>query len=309
MEAFTGAGTEAGVTSLDVRDLIAPEFAALADKREIVNAIPDLARLGKGLQARSILQVTAPIDLCGTPAPGSAEAAQDGHDADGYDPDLMIRMHGLRLAVEIKSSPSEPRWIRCAEFDMQLSQRMRLQLQEPGFETRSLRMSEPCAPSLTIDGRFADGYFATDHTLHTDRIAKLFLAGWRGAGNLNILQQMPQADLSFGTGKLRVAEMGWCEPFLMKTYLPASTRLTNPTDAPIEYSIRNPLSVWTGPFTLKPGYSHDFPVSYPLQVRLKKDEKKIQNVPMGAQYVLEPPAPASDGKSATSRTVSADARD
>jgi hypothetical protein len=44
-------------------------------------------------------------------------------------------------------------------------------------------------------------------------------------------------------------------------------KITNTSDKTLVYETKGPFSNWGGPYTLKPGAVHDFPITYPLIFR------------------------------------------
>ena len=52
---------------------------------------------------------------------------------------------------------------------------------------------------------------------------------------------------------------------------PAGVKITNSSDRPLVYETKGPYSGWGGPYTLKPGAAHDFPIAYPMVFRRQVD--------------------------------------
>lgn len=289
-EAFTLAGADTPIAVVDARDLPVSDFATLSNRQRVVEAIPDLARYGDRLQVRALVRATAPFDFTSVrPKGGLAPRTANTIARSILTDEMMFQFHGVRVSIEIKTSADDPRWTPCADFDIRLRQVFRIHVDRPSFESRTIHIEQPVPAELEIAGRFADGYVANDPVLYSQRIAGQFESAWRAAGNLAILRHLPVPEVSFGTAKLRVAELGWSDPFLMINFAPARTRITNHGQEPLVYSVRGPLSSWGGPYTLPPGKSHDYPVPYPVTVQTMTEAgEKTLNLPMGTHFVVNP---------------------
>jgi hypothetical protein len=160
-------------------------------------------------------------------------------------------------------------------------------LRQPDFDRRLVDMEAIGNADVVATARFADSFEPRDTRLVTDEIAKTFAEGWQSGGQMQLMHEMEARDLVFGSARLRVADVKWLEPFSVKFYVPAYTRITNPTAETIEYAIRVPLSGWGGPYRLPPGRSHEFRVPYALIVRYQtRDGELTQTVSPGTQFVM-----------------------
>jgi hypothetical protein len=62
-------------------------------------------------------------------------------------------------------------------------------------------------------------------------------------------------------------KLGWTDPLIMATFKSAGIKITNTSNDPFTYEARGPYSAYGGPYTLKPGASHEFDIAYPLTYR------------------------------------------
>jgi hypothetical protein len=286
LEGITAAATDAGSATVDVRDLNMKEFARLGDLTELRQAIPDLARYDERTEVRTLLHAVEPFFFAA------------GYDSNSFESQMVsptrladmlsIRMPHLRLVVQTKSQSDPSTWSPVAEFDMSVSQQMRVSLQRPTFETRQTTIERPTGVQVSVDGRLLPEYDAIDTTLHPEHMGRLFEDAWNATGRLQLAETFDGKDTVVGQARFRLNDIGWFDPYLMKSYLPARSRLKNDGLTPFVYEIRGPFTPWGGPYTLPPGQSHDFTVPYPLTVRRAggKDES-TSSLPMGAQLVLE----------------------
>jgi len=284
LEGFTSVVVNAGVAMADALDLHAPEFHQLSDPRLLVEAIPDLARYGDRLQVRTRIRALEPMLFSAAPASANGDSSTPVPPGA-----VQLRMPHLRISVDIKTSPEQAAWERCAQFDMQLAQRFDLQIQKPDFEKRVIHLSRPQEAEISVTGQFAGDYMPSDMTLHSDRITDLFRNAWRASERMELLQEISASDLAVGTAKLRAAEVKWCEPFLLRRYVPARTRITNRGVESFTYSVKGPFTEWGGPYTLAPGKSHDFAVPYRLTVRPAAPVGlESYTLQMGTDFVFSP---------------------
>jgi dienelactone hydrolase len=291
-EGFTSVMVESCVARGDARDLGSPEFAQLGDVKNLIAAIPDLARYGDRLQVRTDVQMRAPMFCTQMPAAGT------GHEtivkpkppaSRSIEPtDLVLfQMPQLTLVVEIKASPEQERWTRCAEFDFNLKQPMRLRMSKPEYQSRRILMDWVGLAQVNVLSRFAKGYAAQDKELHGDLLAEIFRQGWASPSYVDLLQHMDTKDFAIGTSRLRPERVIWVEPFLVQNFVPARTRITNASSQPLIYTVRGPYSGWGGPYTLQAGKSSDFPEAYPITIQpISPSAAQPSTIPMGSHFVF-----------------------
>jgi poly(3-hydroxybutyrate) depolymerase len=305
MEGITAAMIAAGATSSDLLDLNPIGFAPFKDARRVTAMIPDLARFGHRLQVRTLAQLIEPVSITSAQDKEKTLEAMAAWEHDSrLATTFAFGLPKVRLHVEIKTEPEQTKWLPCAEIDVTVRQRLQMGLRQPDFERRLVDMEAIGNADVTAAARFADGFEPRDTRIATDEITKTFTEGWRSGGQMQLMHEMEARDLVFGSARLRVADVKWLEPFSVKFYAPAYTRITNPTAEPIEYAIRVPLSDWGGPYRIQPGKSHEFRVPYPVIVRYRtQDGEFTQTVSPGSQYAM---GPAPDGSSRPS--LEADSR-
>ena len=158
---------------------------------------------------------------------------------------------------------------------------------------------------VAVDGRFTGLRVPLESTIKSEEIGQLVCHGWETGALLEMLGQIKAPDVSLGTCRLRLAEVGWCQPFSLKRFVPAATRITNQGESPLMYTVRGPQTAWGGPYTLKPGQSHDFNVPFALTVRQTiLGTEDIRTLPMGMQLFVgentNVPSPAETARVDTS---------
>lgn len=234
---------------INVLDIPEKSFARLADKTELLAIIPDLARHGDALQTRAVLRLAAPIET--------------GDQGD----DLEFHLPKVRISVVINTTPDNPHWKHCAEFDLDLRQAVHPSLNKPTFAVREVQLNWKPGETVTGTGKFAEGYEPQDMTLNADKLAELFRDSWSKWTQQGSKTESNVPDLAFGDVKLRMSDLDWSAPVLVAGFKSAGIKITNLTEEPFTYEARGPFSSYGGPYTLKPGQSHEFDIPYPLTYR------------------------------------------
>jgi acetyl esterase/lipase len=289
MQGLTAAMIAASPVGTSLIDLNPAGFAPFGDPVRLSRMIPDLARFGDRLQVRTRAYLSEPISLTSVndnvpPAPTRDSSERENHLAKN----LAFNLPKVRLAIEIKTAP-EAKWQPCVEVDVTLRQPMKLELVKPDFERRLVNLNLVGTPEVTATARFADGFQPQESRLETDAIVKTFADGWQSGGQTALLHGMERRDLRFGSVCFRLADVGWLDPFTVRLFVPAHSRITNATAQPVEYFIRVALSDWGGPYRLKPGQSHEYNAPYRLIVQYQTSAGPIvRDVPLGTQYVIGP---------------------
>src|SRR4029078_10082846 len=80
---------------------------------------------------------------------------------------------------------------------------------------------------------------------------------------------------------------------------PLAVTLTKRRKKPLAYETKGPYSGWGGPFTLKPGDTHNYQIAYPLIFRRRA------NTPTGYQMFTLPPGTHSEYRTKISGTPEA----
>lgn len=277
-----------GATTSDLLDLNPAGLAAFRDAARMREMIPDLARFGEGLQVRTLSQLLEPISIIKSPEKEKTlQATSESENDTRLGKSFSISMPKFRLLVEIKTEPDQAKWQPCAQIDLALCQRLQMSLLKPAFERRLVDMEAVGNVDVVATGRFADGFQPHDSRLQADVIAKAVAEGWKTGGQVQLMHEQNAPDLTFGSARFRAADVGWLDPFSVKFYAPAHTRLTNSTSEAVEYYIRVPASDWGGPYRLKAKQSHEFNAAYPLIVYYRSREGLItRTIPVGTQFLL-----------------------
>jgi hypothetical protein len=288
MEGITAAMIAAGAASSDLLDLNPIGFAPFKDPRRVTEMIPDLARFGDRLQVRTLAQLIEPVSIKSAQDKGTTLEAMAAREHDSrLATTFAFGLPKVTLHVEIKTAPEQTKWLPCVEIDVTVRQPLQMGLRQPDFDRRLVDMEAIGNADVVATARFADGFEPRDTRIVKDEITKTFAEGWRSGGQMQLMHEMEARDLVFGSARLRVADVKWLDPFSVKFYAPAYTRITNSTAEPIEYDIRVPQSDWGGPYRLQPGRSHEFRVPYALIVRYRtRDGELTQTVSPGTQYVM-----------------------
>jgi poly(3-hydroxybutyrate) depolymerase len=269
---------EADVARIHMADTPSQGLARLSDREVISEIIPDLKRHGESLQVATELVLAGPINIVNAPPEaGTSTPAGEAPTAAGGDgaapgippaaPRFAFEVPRIKVVVSIKSDPGASTWTPCAEFDLSLRQGARPRLLRPTELTRSVAVEWSDAAEIDVKGRFAERYEANDATLDVAKLRAHFESGWDDYVHGGPPSQLALPDIDLGYTKLRATEVGWNEPNLFAVFGPPGVKLTNSSDRPLVYETKGPYSDWGGPYTLKPGGVHEFPITYPLVLR------------------------------------------
>jgi hypothetical protein len=290
-EGMTDACSNAPMTSTDVRELGVRKFYDLCDRRTMTEIVPDLARFGDQLRIRTKFELAEQVSFRGMEGPSSSPVAANEKTTATEGARMLLKVSNLRAVLQIKTSPVQQTWTRCAEFDIHMEYQTKMSVTKPDFERRLFITEMLTDPDVKVTAHFATGYEAQNATLRGEQVAQIFANGWREEGPEQFLhglcRECRAKDLALGSTRVRLAEVSWSDPYIFLQYRLPRTRITNAGDKPIEYEIRGPLSDWGGPYVLPPGKSHDFPVSYPLTVRQSTAAGVQMNpLPLGTHFVV-----------------------
>lgn len=241
---------DADVFRIHVADTPSPVLAKLADAAVLADAIPDLKRLGGQAQVWTELALTGPISVVETA---------------GKSPSLETK--SLKLKVSIKADPASTGWKPYAEFDLSLRQSFTPSLAKPTSLTRAVSLTPDGPAEIDVSGRFASDYTPQVTEIDNAKMKALFAAGWEDFINYGGPPQVDLPDVDFGYTMLRADDVAWSAPDLSATFGPPGVKITNSSEKPLVYETKGPYSDWGGPYTLKAGQSHDFPITYPMVFR------------------------------------------
>jgi poly(3-hydroxybutyrate) depolymerase len=236
---------EADVARVPLADVPQPALARLADPAVIAEAIPDLKRYGSQLDIFSELVLTGPINVVDGPAFDARQAK------------VLISMRTDNTAA----------YKPCVELDVTVRQLFTPQLLRPKELTRAVALAAEGPPQVELKGRFVNGYQPQEPDIDNERLQNLFAAGWDEVVTLGGPPQADVPDIDLGYTKLRAVDAGWKAPDIFATFGPPGVKITNTSDKTLVYETKGPYSAWGGPYTLKPGGTHDFAISYPMLFR------------------------------------------
>jgi hypothetical protein len=284
MEGITTAMIVANANGADLLDLNPVGLAGFKDPKRMARLIPELSRFGDRLQVRTLVRLVEPITMTGGEDVGASPEKQlQSRLSKTFEFDLPK----IRLSIEIKTEPGQATWRPCAQIDLSLKQQLKMELRQPDFQRRLINIEAVGSAKVVGAARFVDGFEPQDPRIATEEIAKAIAEGWRGGGQMDLMRDAEAPDLSLGTARFRAEDVGWLDPFSVKFYSQAHSKITNTTDAPVEYFVRVPLSDWGGPHVVKPGKSHEFNVPYGLIIRYRTTGgETVRTVPIGAEYRL-----------------------
>jgi len=241
---------EADVARINVADTPSPELAKLGEATVLAEAIPDLKRFGGQAEVSTELVLAGPINMSDVP---------------GKSP--LLEAPKIKLIVSFKADRLSTGWRPYAEFDVVLRQSFAPKLVKPTELTRAVSFAPDVPPQVEVRGRFSPGYEPQEPQIDNERMQTLFAAGWEdfvnGGGPPDA--QLPDIDLGYTT--LRAEDAVWSSPDVYAVFGPAGVKITNTSDKPLVYETKGPYSGWGGPYTLKAGQTHDYPIAYPLIFR------------------------------------------
>ncbi|MGE5191023.1 MAG: alpha/beta hydrolase-fold protein [Deltaproteobacteria bacterium] len=236
---------EADVGRVPLADVPSNAMAKLADPAVVAEAIPDLKRYGSQLDIFSELVLTGPINVVDGPAFDARQAK------------ILISMRTE------KSAAYKP----CVDLDVTLRQLFAPKLIRPKELTRAVELAPEGPSQVEIKGRFAGGYEPQEPNIDTERLQSLFAAGWDDFISTGGPPRADIPDIDLGYTKLRAADAGWKAPDVFAVFGPPGVKITNTSEKALVYETKGPYSGWGGPYTLKPGATHDFPITYPMLFR------------------------------------------
>jgi hypothetical protein len=285
MAGITTAMMAAGAVSSDLLDLNPVGFAPFKDRQQMCRLIPDLERFGDRLQIRTISTLLEPVSMMNPDESGkSLQAVTAWEHESRMSNSFAFGLPKVRLSVEIKTSPDQEKWQPCAQIDVTLRQPLRMGLVKSGFDQRMIDIEAAGDAQATATARFADGFVPRNPSLDANAFASTFAKGWQTGGQMQLMHETEAKDMHFGSTTFRVSDVGWLDPFCVKFFDPARTRITNSTPEMVDYYTRVAASDWGGPYHLKPGQSHEYKVPYPLIVYYRtRDGLVTRTVPLGSQ--------------------------
>ena len=250
----------ADVARINVLDIPDASFAGLADRSALTRAFPALASLGPDAEISSELHLAKPIVI------------GDTRDADG----MQFQAPGLLFKVSTRDGGAESDWNPFVNMEFSVNQDTVTSLQRVDNERRALQLQWEGETEVSVEASFADGYQPADNTINKDFLVELFRDSWKRWIGQGPASQTIIPDFDLGLTQLRLTNISWKSPALSITFSPPGVTLTNSSKENLVYETKGPFSGWGGPYTLEPGKSHDYPISYPLIYRRRIDGEYVQ---------------------------------
>lgn len=265
---------DADVAKIDVLDIPEDSFVRLADPVALQQVFPDLKRYGDNLDVRSELRLAGPIDI--------RSDADSGR--------MMFAVPDVSIGVSVRPLEGTANWQPFAELKLDVGQSAETSLVRVDLERRAFRLDWHGEPSVKASAEFNQAYKPEDATVHADQLADLFRSAWVEWAGQGPASETIIPDIDLGLTKMRLSEAGWKAPWLGVAFSPPGITITNSSDVPYSYETRGPYSSWGGPYTLAPGKTHEYPITYPLILRhrLNGDEEQF-TLPVGSHSEFRVP--------------------
>lgn len=302
MRPLTQLMVDADAARIHVLDISEKSFAALADRKALTEAIPDLKQFGESVEIWSELILTSPLTVADVSpsehaSPKDAvkneakakqsESKSEGNAVATSTPStvarrVQFRVPKLLISIAIREKPTDE-WTQYAEFELRVHHSTVTQLLKPSYHKRALRLDWVGEPDVQATGRFAPGYKPQNSELHVDKINELFSNAWQAWTSYGPVAQSDVPDIDLRFSKLRLAKVGWDDRYLFLRFSAPDMKLTNSSDKELQYAVKGPYSRWGGPYKLKPGDSHEFEVPYPMLFRdLSSENQRLFTLPVGS---------------------------
>lgn len=241
---------EADLARIQVGDMGSKALAKFSKPDVLAEMVPDLKRYGPQVQIWSELVLSGPIHLADVSGKG-----------------LVLELSQFKILIEIKTDPASAGWKPYAEFEATIRQAIVPKLVKPTEATRAAALGFDGDPEIEVKGRFAEGYQPEDGNIDLARLKTLVTDAWAEFFGSTAGPETEIPDLDLGFDKLRVQDVAWKTPHLVATFGPPGVKITNSSDKPLVYETKGPYSGWGGPYTLKPGQVHAYPITYPMIFR------------------------------------------
>ena len=294
---------DADAARIHVLDISEKSFAALADRKVLVEAIPDLKRFGDDVEIWSELILTSSMTVAEAPRSvptisktsakkkdkaGQSDSKSDDNAGDPTSTQstvvsrVQFQVPKLLISIAIKEKPAD-KWTQYAEFELNVQHTTETKLLKPNYQKRALRLDWVGEPHVRTTGRFAPGYKPKNSKLNVGKINELFSNGWRAWTSYGPVAQSDVPDIDLRLSKLRLAKVGWADQYLFLRFSSPDMKLTNSSGKELEYAVKGPYTNWGGPYKLKPGDSHEFEVPYPMLFRdLSSETPRMFTLPVGS---------------------------
>lgn len=246
---------DAGLAHVNVVDIPGDQYASLADRRTLADAIPALRSLPDTAEVRTELYLRQPLGL------GETDEIEQVCAPDGCYSLFDLRMPDMTAVVSVRDTPEEP-WRDFAEFRFDVAQRLRLGL---GAETgRGREVVSACAGSPTL--RTTPKWLTeppADDRLDAEAAQRLFEKGWASSTHScdPIAFLVPDLTLRGYVRRLDRLEPG--TRGISAVFEEPETVISNGSQETLIYRTRQPGADWQ-PATLAPGERREYRASRPL---------------------------------------------
>ena len=203
LDPLTRIAINSGMARVDVRDTPEPLVRQLGDRDKLSKAIPAISALPSTTEVRTELVLTRPVTI--TPTGDSKSASKSPIAFD-------FRLPGAQLVVSTRTSRD---WKSLAVFDLALEHTATLKLlgRVKGVG-RSLVVSFPSQPKITMRGSLPEGVKTIDGGLRTDVFAAQFDRAWQAFANRALESKVTISDFEFGDAVFSLKDINWESPLM-----------------------------------------------------------------------------------------------
>ncbi|MFO1019592.1 MAG: alpha/beta hydrolase-fold protein [Planctomycetales bacterium] len=256
---------DAGIAKINVLDTPAKSLAALTDPATVGKAIPDLPQ-GNKVELTSELALSEPLQV--NPLKVSKEG-EKGSRLELFLPDLKVLM-----AYRTPDNPTG--WKPLATISSSVRQPATLELLRKQGHPPTLVFDWSGNPDIKLDAKLAQDFPAKSKSIDAKAFEKVITAGWKEFTAAGPASRVAIPDLEYGITKLRVSALSWQDSRLVAKYAAPALKLANKTKSDWTYRVKGPFTEWSPKFTLKPGTSTVFEVSYPMLIEYELEGRPYQ---------------------------------
>ncbi|MBM83925.1 MAG: hypothetical protein CMJ78_25495 [Planctomycetaceae bacterium] len=273
---------DANVGRIHVLDIVDKSFSPLVERSVLEQSIPDLKRFGPDLEIATELVLAKPLSVVDG---GPREPSGDIKQVNAIDnPANLVVFDAPHVIVEvsIREPAKSKKWIKYAEFDIQMQHTTEAKLVRAKSDSTAFQMSWTDAPAVKISGHFAKNFKPQNVEIKTESIAKLFSEGWSSWTKDGPVSEVAIPDIEIGSTRVRLSSAGWKSPHVFLGFSTPPMKLVNNTKDTIVYETKGPYSDWGGPYTIRPGQTHEYTLAYPLILRREVgDEFQVDTLSVG----------------------------
>lgn len=304
LEPLTAMLVEAGVARIHVLDIPESSLHALADRRMLEQAVPDLRRLGRKYEVATELILAKPLAVSGDAEVGSGNRSgrrsetvavsldEESSEAETSSGAMQFHLRGVTVEVSIRPAGTQEAWQPWARFDLAIRQQVEAELNMPDRQpakVASLQLEWAPRVQFAVQGRFAESAEPQDETLNAEVIRAAFEKGWLGWTALSSASRSSVPDVDFGFSRLSPQRVAWREPHLTLRFAEPGVLISNRSQLPLQYQTKGPYSGWSEWLILPPGQQHSFGVSHPVLFRSRGQATQTWLLPVGSHSVYDRP--------------------